>query len=127
MSQHNTSYNEIIQSAKDQAITEQQAAEKLPGYIAPGSGVKFSLYIAQYDERPLIRVSCSKCKILLFTQNPDFKWEHCGMVSKPPVEVSEQLKRMQIKKGLRRAEGLEGFVKDLLGKKPEPTPALSNF
>ena len=124
MSSLEQEYNGILAGQKEEAAAEREVLERAQGIQ---EGVNWKFGVMPVSERPVIQVTCSGCRTRWFIEKLEVKLKHCGVVSVAPPELIEQLKAAQIKRGLRAAEGVQGFVDRLLGKKPEPTPALNNF
>lgn len=119
MSSIETEYNNLIAGAKEASASEREQLERVTGFL-PGVNWKFGTMPT--SGRPIIQVACSECRTTFFTELLEFKWKHCGVTSVCPPELSEKLKKAQIKRGTRKTDN---FVSRLLGK--EPAPALNNF
>lgn len=122
MSSLENEYNSIIAGAKEKAVAEREHFQNVTGIK---EGVNWQFGMTHVGEIPYIQVACSECRTTFRTELLEFKWKHCGVTSVCPPELSERLKKAQIKRGTRASQS---FVERLLNKKPEPAPpALSNF
>ena len=96
--------------------------------ISVPAGTTWKLKEYLYDGRPYIEASCDKCSMTMRTESivPSVVvFKHCGKTETPEPELLERLERIQIARGLRKANS---FVKRLLGEaKSTPTPDLTSF
>jgi len=123
-----TQYSEIMASQKQAHALEN---EKLVASGAlPAFGVNWSLHRWQFDERPYVKASCSRCKSVYTTGELGFVFRHCGEAEVMPVELRDRLEALQIKLGIR----VQTFIDEILGKsRPTPvqkspaTPNMNSF
>jgi hypothetical protein len=120
MASFDNEFNQIMAAAKEQSATEREHLERATGIK---DGVNWAFGLTPVGERPFIQVTCSSCRTQFRTEQLEFTWRHCGVKSVCPPELSERLKKAQIKRGIRKATS---FVDRLLGKETAPA-AINNF
>jgi hypothetical protein len=128
MSTLDTQYNEIMAAAKAGNASDHE--KHLAAGVIPASGVNWSLHRYQFDERPYVKASCSRCKTMYTTGELGFVFKHCGEEEAMPIELRDRLEALQIKLGIR----IQTFVDEVLGKsRPAPvqkapaTPNMNSF
>jgi hypothetical protein len=118
-------YNDIIRAA--QATSASENEKHITSGLMPAFGVNWGLHRYQFDQRPYVKASCSRCKTTFMTGELDFVFKHCGEEEPMPVELRDRLEALQIKLGIR----IQTFVDGLLGNsRPAPvqkTPATPNM
>jgi hypothetical protein len=121
-------YNEIMAAAKAGNASDNE--KHVAAGLIPAFGVNWSLHRFQFDERPYVKASCSRCKTTYTTGELGFVFKHCGEAEAIPVELRDRLEAMQIKLGIR----VQTFIDELLGKsRPAPvqkapaTPNMASF
>jgi len=88
-----TQYSEIMASQKQAHALEN---EKLVASGAlPAFGVNWSLHRWQFDERPYVKASCSRCKSVYTTGELGFVFRHCGEAEVMPVELRDRLEALK--------------------------------
>jgi hypothetical protein len=114
-------YNEIIRGMSAGAAQENENA--VTSGAMPAGGVRWGLHRWQCDERPYIKVSCSRCKSTYMTGDLNFVFKHCGVAEAMPAELRDRLEALQLKLGIR----VRTFVDGILGNsRSAPTPPNLN-
>jgi hypothetical protein len=121
-------YNEIMAAAKAGSASENE--KHVAAGVIPALGVNWSLHRFQFDDRPYVKASCSRCKVMYTTGELGFVFRHCGEQEAMPIEIRDRLEALQIRLGIR----VQTFVDEILGKsRPAPvqkapaTPSLNSF
>jgi hypothetical protein len=121
-------FNEIMVAMR--ATNASDNGKHVAAGLIPAFGVNWSLHRYQFDERPYVKASCSRCKTMYTTGELGFVFKHCGEEEAMPVELRGRLEALQIKMKIR----VQTFVDEILGKsRPAPvqkapaTPNMASF
>jgi hypothetical protein len=121
-------FNEIMAAMSATKASENE--KHVAAGLIPAFGVNWSLHRFQFDDRPYVKASCSRCKVMYTTGELGFVFRHCGEQEAMPIEIRDRLEALQIKLGIR----VQTWVDELLGKsRPAPvqkapaTPNMNSF